>query len=89
MLETVRAYAADRFAELDGAPAVHERHYGHFRALAERHGNERALWGASRKEHLAALDADVETCTRRWNGRSARPTPRPRWPCAARSGGTG
>src|SRR5215211_2580162 len=60
MLETVRAYAADRFAELGGAPAVHERHYGHFRAMAERHGDERALWGAGRKEHLAVLDGDVD-----------------------------
>jgi len=60
MLETVRAYAADRFGESAHGAAVRERHHRHFRALAERHGSERALWGSSRKEHLAALDADVE-----------------------------
>ena len=60
MLETVRAYAAGRFDESADAAAVRERHYRHFLALAERHGGERALWGAGRREHYAALDADVE-----------------------------
>jgi hypothetical protein len=60
MLETVRVYAAERFAETAGAPAVRERHYGYFLELAERHGTEQALWGADRKEHYAALDADIE-----------------------------
>jgi predicted ATPase/DNA-binding SARP family transcriptional activator len=60
MLETVRSYAAER---LTGAPdheAVRERHYRYFLALAQRHGTERALWGAMRGEHLAALDGDIE-----------------------------
>jgi hypothetical protein len=39
---------------------VCERHYRHFLALAQRHGRERALWGTSRKEHLAELDADID-----------------------------
>jgi predicted ATPase/DNA-binding SARP family transcriptional activator len=60
MLETVRAYAADRFGESAAAAAVRARHYRYFRALAERHGSERALWGPGFKEHFAALDADVD-----------------------------
>ena len=35
MLETVRAYAVDRFGESSLAAAVRERHYRHFLALAE------------------------------------------------------
>jgi predicted ATPase/DNA-binding SARP family transcriptional activator len=60
MLETIRAYAADR---LWGAPdndAVHERHFRCYLALAQRHGGERAVWGSSAREHLARLDADVD-----------------------------
>src|SRR5215210_9053929 len=60
MLETIRAYAGERFAAAADMEAVRERHYRHFLALAQRDGNQRALWGARRKEHLARLDADVE-----------------------------
>ena len=60
MLETIRAYAGERFAAAADADAVRERHYRHFLALAQRHGSERALWGTSRKEHLAKLDADID-----------------------------
>jgi tetratricopeptide (TPR) repeat protein len=60
MLETIRAYAGERFAAAADTEAVYERHYRHFLALAQRHGRERALWGTSRKEHLAELDADTD-----------------------------
>src|SRR5205814_7508023 len=40
--------------------AVREGHYRYYLALAQRHGTERALWGASAKEHLARLDADID-----------------------------
>jgi predicted ATPase/DNA-binding SARP family transcriptional activator len=60
MLETVRAYALERLAATPDEDAIRERHYGHFLALAERHGTDRALWGKDRKEHLARLDADID-----------------------------
>jgi predicted ATPase/DNA-binding SARP family transcriptional activator len=60
MLETIRAYAARRLAATADQQAVHERHYRHYLALAQRHGSDRALWGASREEHLARLDAEIE-----------------------------
>jgi predicted ATPase/DNA-binding SARP family transcriptional activator len=60
MLETIRAYAIDRFAAAPDAAAVRARHYEHYRALAERHGSEQAVKGASRKAHLRVLDADLE-----------------------------
>jgi predicted ATPase/class 3 adenylate cyclase len=60
MLETIRAYANERFASTADEQAVHERHYLHYLALAQRHGTERALWSASGAEHLAALDADID-----------------------------
>ena len=60
MLETIRAYAGERFAAAPDADAVGERHYRHFLALAQRHGSEQALWGTSRKEHLSTLDADFD-----------------------------
>ena len=60
MLETIRAYATERLAALPDQDAVHERHYRHFLALAERHGTDRALWGTRRKDHLARLDADID-----------------------------
>ena len=60
MLETIRAYATQRFAAAADRDAVRERHYRHYLALAERHGDERALWGAARNEHLARLDADID-----------------------------
>jgi predicted ATPase/DNA-binding SARP family transcriptional activator len=60
MLETIRAYATERFASAADVDAVHERHYLHYLALARRHGTERALWGAGGKEHLARLDAEID-----------------------------
>jgi predicted ATPase/class 3 adenylate cyclase len=60
MLETVRAYATERFASTADEHAVRERHALHYLALAQRHGTERALWGASGNEHLARLDADID-----------------------------
>lgn len=49
MLETIRAYARERFALATDSDAVRERHYRFYLALAERHGDEQALWGASGK----------------------------------------
>ena len=60
MLETIRAYAAERFAAAADDDAVRERHYRYYLALAQRHGTDRALWGAGRSEHLARLDAEID-----------------------------
>jgi predicted ATPase/class 3 adenylate cyclase len=60
MLETIRAYAAERFAAIADNDAVRQRHYDHYLALAQRHGTERALWGAEQGEHLAVLDAEID-----------------------------
>jgi predicted ATPase/DNA-binding SARP family transcriptional activator len=60
MLETIRAYARERFAGAADLDAIHRRHHLHYLALAQRHGTERALWGAGGKEHLAALDAEID-----------------------------
>src|SRR5829696_9146287 len=60
MLETVRAHARERFAASADRDAVDERHYRYYRALVERHGSERALWGRDREQHLAQLDSDID-----------------------------
>jgi predicted ATPase/DNA-binding SARP family transcriptional activator len=60
MLDTIRAYAGERFASAADVDAVRERHYRYYLALAQRHGDERALWGTGGKEHLARLDADID-----------------------------
>ena len=60
MLETIRAYATERFAAAADEQAVRERHYRYYVALAERHGTERALWGADGKDHLARLEAEID-----------------------------
>jgi tetratricopeptide (TPR) repeat protein len=60
MLETVRAYAAERFAVRPDAEMVRERHCQHFLAVAGRHGTERALWGPDGRAHAAALDAESD-----------------------------
>jgi predicted ATPase/DNA-binding SARP family transcriptional activator len=60
MLETVRAYAAERLACLADHESVRERHYHYFLALAQRHGTDRAMCGSARNEHLARLDAEVD-----------------------------
>ena len=56
---------------------------------AQRHGTERALWGTSRKEHLAALDADIDNLRGASDGRSRQTTRDPRSRCVPRSGHTG
>jgi predicted ATPase/class 3 adenylate cyclase len=60
MLETVGAYATERFASTPDEQAVRERHYLHYLALAQRHGTERALRGTGVKEHLSTLDAEID-----------------------------
>jgi predicted ATPase/class 3 adenylate cyclase len=61
MLETIRADAAQRLATADAdADDVRERHCRFFLALAQRHGDERALGSARGREHFARLDAEVE-----------------------------
>jgi predicted ATPase/class 3 adenylate cyclase len=60
MLETIRAYAVERFTAAADREAVREAHYRYFLAEAERHASEMALWGADRNEHLAELDAEID-----------------------------
>ena len=60
MLETIRAYAGERFASAAEVEAVREDHYRYYLALAQRHGTERALRGADAREHLARLDAEFD-----------------------------
>ncbi len=60
MLDTIRAYAGERLAVAPDKAAVEERHYLHYLALAQRHGTERALWGADGNEHLARLDPEID-----------------------------
>ena len=59
MLETIRAYAAERFAAADDRAAVRERHYRYFLGVAERHGSDRLLFGVRGKEHLSSLDKEA------------------------------
>jgi predicted ATPase/DNA-binding SARP family transcriptional activator len=60
MLETIRAYARERFASAADVDAVREDHCRYYLALAQRHGTDRALRGGSAGEHLARLDAEVD-----------------------------
>src|SRR6185295_2054174 len=60
MLETVRAYAAERLAGVADSRSVRERHFRYFLSLAQRHGSDRAMCGRARDEHLARLDAEVD-----------------------------
>ena len=60
MLETIRAYAIDRFAATTEHDAIEERHCLYYLALAQRHGADRALMSAGGKEHLARLDAESD-----------------------------
>ena len=59
MLETVRAYAAERLAARTDGDAVRARHHRFYLALARRHGTDPALTGTSRKEHFSRLDAET------------------------------
>jgi predicted ATPase/class 3 adenylate cyclase len=60
MLETIRVYAGERLASAADGEAVRESHYRYYLALAQRHGTERALYGADARDHLAPLDADID-----------------------------
>ena len=60
MLETIRAYAGERFTSAADVDAVREDHYRYYLALAQRHGTERALQAAGAGEHLARLDAEID-----------------------------
>ena len=59
MLETIRAYAAERFGALADGDTVRERHYRFYLALAQRHGTDPALVSTNRKEHFSRLDAET------------------------------
>jgi predicted ATPase/class 3 adenylate cyclase len=60
MLETIRAYAGERFASAPDVDVVREDHYRCYLELAQRHGADRALRGADAREHLARLDAEID-----------------------------
>ncbi len=60
MLETIRAYASERFAAGADAEAVRVRHYRVYLAVAQRHGTDQALLGVGGKENLGRLDAEVD-----------------------------
>jgi hypothetical protein len=60
MLDTIRAYAGECLAAAADVDAVREDHYRYYLALAQRRGDERALWGAGGMEHLADLDAEID-----------------------------
>ena len=60
MLETIRAYARERFASAADADEVLEAHAHYYLALAQRHGTQRALCGADAPQHLARLDAEID-----------------------------
>ena len=60
MLETVRAYAGERFAALPDREAVRERHFAHYLRVARHHGIQSVLDGPDTREHLACLDDELE-----------------------------
>ena len=60
MLETIRAYASERFAAAADARRRPRAPLSLLPRVAQRHGTEQALWGPSRKEHLARLDAEID-----------------------------
>ena len=69
MLETIRAYATERFAPTTDEEAVHERHYRHYLALAQRHGAERALWARAARNISPNSTPTSTTSTRPSRGR--------------------
>ena len=72
MLETIRAYAAERFASTADDEAVREGHYRYYLALAQRHGTERALVGRGRARSTSpGWTPRSTTSTRLSGGRSA------------------
>ena len=56
MLETIRAFMAERLAARPEATEIHRRHADHYRALAER--ADRPLRGAGQREWCQRLDTD-------------------------------
>jgi predicted ATPase/DNA-binding SARP family transcriptional activator len=60
MLETIRAYATERFALTADCDTVRARHFRVYLALAERHGSAQALWATDGNEHLARLDVEID-----------------------------
>jgi predicted ATPase/DNA-binding SARP family transcriptional activator len=60
MLETIRAYAADKLAARADGHEIRERHYRHFLALAERHGAERVLMDADCQGHIERLETEID-----------------------------
>ena len=60
MLDTIRSYAAERFAASADERAIRDRHVDHHLALAQQHGSREAVWGRGRNEHLARLDDDID-----------------------------
>ena len=61
MLETVRAYAAERFAALPDRESVRERHFAPLTcASLAATGSDSALDGPDTREHLACLDDELE-----------------------------
>jgi predicted ATPase/DNA-binding SARP family transcriptional activator len=60
MLETIRAYAAERLAAASDAEAVREGHYRHFLAYARHHGGMRTLSRADGPAHVASLDSEAD-----------------------------
>jgi predicted ATPase/class 3 adenylate cyclase len=60
MLETIRAYAGERFASAADVDAVRKEHYRYYLEVARRDGTDRALRGADAREHLARLDAEID-----------------------------
>ena len=66
MLETIRAYAAERFAAIPDCDAVRERHFHYFLSLA---AAPRARFGARRPEPCASI-------SRLWTARSRTSAPR-------------
>src|SRR4051812_27844776 len=75
MLETIRVYAGERFASAADVDAVRESHYRYYLALARRHGTDRALHGAGAREHLATLDAEIDTLHAALGWAVAHPSP--------------
>jgi predicted ATPase/DNA-binding SARP family transcriptional activator len=59
MLETLRAYAAERLEGADDRDVVREGHYRHCLAVAERHGTEQAVMGVASTKHLSRLDEEI------------------------------
>jgi predicted ATPase len=57
MLETIRAFVAERLAARPDADQIGRRHAGYYRALAER--ADRPLRGAGQSEWLERLDAET------------------------------